>query len=201
VTRDPPAIGKPNLRTRVSPARGLRAAKLRLAVHPRFQLRGAPDVYLRGAVEALQAAGLVDARAARDWLSEAPGEDPVADGGLLPIRHAIYFTQPKSVGVRLLAVFSSERSVTIRWAQLPKLYGPRWPNAWVLPKGSLPAVLAADPRDSPFVAVSQHAGAAGMWDPPFWQGQTTLLTDTSPTLDGLEVSIGETAARISHTRQ
>jgi hypothetical protein len=114
---------------------------------------------------------------------------------LLPIRSAVYFQQPETVGVRLLGAFASERSITVRWAQLPHVYGPGHPAPWILPASVVPEVQLADSLNSPYVPAVQQAGAGGQWDPPFWRGETTFITDETVQPGLREATIGERSAQ------
>jgi hypothetical protein len=195
LTRAPTYLDVPQLGSEISADRAQRAARLRLALRPQWRTPRFESAYLAGTTEALREAGLLNDEPSklppRDQASELQGE------GLQPIRRAVYFQQPETIGVRLLGAFASACGVTVRWAQLPRVYGPQLPAPWILTSGAMTEVRLADDRGSPYVAAVQEAGAPGIWDPPFWHGQSTFVTDGTPTNELLEVGIDVKAAQFS----
>jgi hypothetical protein len=164
-------------------------------LRPQWRTPKFESAYLTGTIQALREAGVVSDEPS-DQRSLA-NDSELHGAGLEPIRRAVYFEQPETVGVRLLGAFASARGVTVRWAQLPRVYGPQLPAPWILPSGAMTEVRLADDHTAPYVAAVQEAGAPGIWDPPFWHGQTTFVTDGTPNAQLLEVAIGDKAAEFS----
>jgi hypothetical protein len=189
--RAPVYLDAPQLCNEISARRGLRAAQLRLALHPAWRTPSSEAASLDGAIGALRGAGvLTDEPGTNDT---AHRNDNLRGGGLQPITRAVYFHQPDTVGVRLLAAFASDCGVMVRWAQLPRVYGPGLPRPWIVTRRT--EVRLADDRASPYVAAVQDTTAPGFWDPPFFHGQTVFVTDGTPNPRLFEAAIGDKAAQ------
>jgi hypothetical protein len=191
--REPTYLDAPQLCSGVSGSRGLRAAELRLALNPKWLTIGSGTAYLGGARRALLDAGLLADES--DANEPSPGASELPGGGLLPFTRAAYFRPPQTVGVRLIAAFGSDCGVMLRWAQLPRVYGPGLPERWVIERHT--EVRLADDAGSPYVAAVQESGAGGFWEPPDFHGNTLSVTDRRLGGSVFEAAIGDGAAQFS----